>query len=327
MNTDKLIQVEQEIYALVPPDKPIIANIITAQLQILKFLRDPMMMLSITDVILQNLETSLRSAQGPDQRKWLQEQSAMVIQNYLVMIHAGVKHQIRQNESEAKRLLNDGARMLADSIFRTLSQSSGNNTHHSRASDAANRLLLAVTEEDENASSFFSRLINWLYRKEKAEQMKKEFMRMAEQILEKISRRKKLIGRSAVISEMFHNYIREIHEYKCRAAGNKAREAFEKLKDIYWLPVITLVILTVTALIHPAAWIASWMFSLEWSISTWKWLCLAWYIFWYSIPLALCMLLLVPPAMYISLRIKYMIEKQKHKAAANELDPEKIIDR
>jgi len=265
MSDESLVKIEDEIRNVVSIANPFIGRILDAQIQVIRFIREPMMMLSITDIMMQNLDMSLRLVSTQEERKWLKEQTSITIQHFLFLMHASLVFEINGNKDEFWLLLKEGGQLIGGAIADVLSYI-GSGDGRKLAMDIRERLERAI---DESKPSFWSRLMELIPNREKLKRKKNNFMLMLEKTLFKIGRRKNLFGKSIALSETIYDYIDPIVEHKKELAREEGPDGWlSGLAMLFFLPAIFLGLL---GMLHIMALIPSKLLGLSWSSATGFW--------------------------------------------------------
>ena len=269
MNDDALIKIENDLNKMTLNMESNSGFILEIQVQIVKLIREPTLVLSVTDTILHKLSTNLQNVDDESERAWLKNQTSLTIQNFIFVMHAYLVYETEKNKEKGKKLLSDAVSMLGESIGKTLEYEIKKTSPSSILSKTIEivaststgmygkaievgaifsmKLFEAMT--DGGDQSFLSKIIDCFGNN--VGDKKKNFFIMVEKAMFKIGRNKHLIGKNILLSEMLYNYADLIEEHKLEIQSEKRNSRIMKaLLGVYLLafPFLILFVLFAIAL-------------------------------------------------------------------------------
>ncbi|MEI6493438.1 MAG: hypothetical protein WCO94_12885 [Verrucomicrobiota bacterium] len=205
-----LVEIETQMTVVADEATPMVNSLLQAQLKVLHFVREPELVGAPVDLMFEKLYISLDHAASESERKWLRQQTSLTLHSFLFFVQAMFVFERKETRNEGRRLLKEGAGMLAESMTQSIQHGfSGKNALPGIAEDFAQNLVKAVTQESDQAS-FLSRIANWFSALLNDDNRYLEYIGSTSCILNKIERNQKLLGKSIALSEMLHERITEV---------------------------------------------------------------------------------------------------------------------
>jgi hypothetical protein len=260
MNLEKLQMVENQISAIKSEIEPNLAYLISSQLEIIKFIQSPTLMTTIFDNILLNLHNILKNESIESEQEWIKQQSSLIIQNFIFVMHYSLLVRIKEKKKEGDLLLKDLGYQIGESINKTLKKSANiNNLINDAASSGGNlpamlalNFSTSITEAltDGGHNSTLNKAISYFIENKSFEKEKFLFFNMVHQTIQKLERNYLLFGKQIIIYEMLFNYANHIELYSKETALKKKEKGF--LGSIFQFLVkgIFLIIFSISLIIY-----------------------------------------------------------------------------
>jgi GTP cyclohydrolase II len=260
MNLEKLQMVENQISAIKSEIEPNLAYLISSQLEIIKFIQSPTLMTTIFDNILLNLHNILKNESIESEQEWIKQQSSLIIQNFIFVMHYSLLVRIKEKKKEGDLLLKDLGCQIGESINKTLKKSANiNNLINDAASSGGNlpamlalNFSTSITEAltDGGHNSTLNKAISYFIENKSFEKEKFLFFNMVHQTIQKLERNYLLFGKQIIIYEMLFNYANHIELYSKETALKKKEKGF--LGSIFQFLVkgIFLIIFSISLIIY-----------------------------------------------------------------------------
>ena len=236
MNLEKLQMVENQISAIKSEIEPNLAYLISSQLEIIKFIQSPTLMTTIFDNILLNLHNILKNESIESEQEWIKQQSSLIIQNFIFVMHYSLLVRIKEKKKEGDLLLKDLGYQIGESINKTLKKSANiNNLINDAASSGGNlpamlalNFSTSITEAltDGGHNSTLNKAISYFIENKSFEKEKFLFFNMVHQTIQKLERNYLLFGKQIIIYEMLFNYANHIELYSKETALKKKEKGF-----------------------------------------------------------------------------------------------------
>ena len=175
---------------------------IQAQLKVLEVIQSPEITISIFDLFLELLDTSIKLTENKIQKNIIQQKSAVMINSMVFFMEAKICYENKKWTEEGLDLLKQGCNMLADSIpvIANMVITKGK----SIAVDG--KQLYDNLLQDR---TFLNRIISYFSgeQEKKVRKMKKDFRIFMLDLLNKLCIYKELFGRSILLAELFKRYF------------------------------------------------------------------------------------------------------------------------
>lgn len=235
---------------------------LAANIQVLKFVSSPELIASNYDLIFANIGKALKSSRNEFEKNQIRERGTVMIHNMMFFMNAKLKFAQDRNKEEARQLLADGSKMLANSVTQLMSAS---------PAGASMKVVLASTvtnffQVDNSGGGFFERVISWWNKEQDNENKEREFNTSLQLLFEKLERFKNMIGKSDMISGMIDTYRdrlasfnTEHHRWNLIYYDQKITSCFRKMK-------LTLII---SAVIYAILWVFRGIGSMFGSLFSW----------------------------------------------------------
>ncbi len=262
-----LVEIETQLTVVADEATPMVNSLLQAQLKVLHFVREPDLVGAPVDLMFEKLYISLDHASSESERKWLRQQTSLTLHSFLFFVQAMFVFERKETRSEGKRLLREGAGLLAESMTQSIQHGFSEKIviPGAIAADFAQNLVKAVTQESDE-SSFLSRIANFFSALLNDNDRHGKYIVKTTEIFNKIDRNQKLLGKSIALSEMLHERISEVCGFLRQIEEKKKEVAAEgrwiKYGCLWALIVATMLILGVIYLFsgeHARVAVESWM--------------------------------------------------------------------
>jgi len=177
--------------------------LILAQLDVLKGIENPTMLLGVMDLMLAKVELAIANCSSECEILNIRINISMIIQSFIFLVRARVEYERQKNTEEGRKLLLSAADIAANNIQ---SIASAANPSGERLAIIIRQFADSILKRDADSQSFFNKIVNFFYSKAGQKELESNFITLLDKTFEKLGRRHAIIGRSSVISEMIHQY-------------------------------------------------------------------------------------------------------------------------
>ena len=183
---------------------PAVMMALQSQMQVLKYVQSPTMMLVVVDNLMHCLYSALKAAENKQQKETLRESFASLLQSFIFVSEARLRYEIDSNRDEAIRLLADAGDMLVSSVKSTamlaVPVAAG-----VKMGNAMPKIANVLSSKNEQRS-FLGLLILAKGKKAIIEEKKAEFDKTLNYIFDTLDNYAELIGPSILLHGMLKRY-------------------------------------------------------------------------------------------------------------------------
>lgn len=204
LTIDSVDSLNRYLQSLQADASPCVMMVLQSQLQVLKYVQSPTMMLMAVDNIMLCLHKALKSAEDEITKENLKETFSTLIQSFIFAVEAKLRYEIDSAREESIQLLAEAGDLLMSSVTSTAMMvvpvAAGQKIGHVLPK------MVNVFAQNAEQKSFIGRLIMVKGKKAMMEEKKAEFDKTLNYIFEELDNYSALVGPSIQLHGMLKRY-------------------------------------------------------------------------------------------------------------------------
>lgn len=206
-----------------------IRHALNAQLEVLKVLEDPTLLVPTVDIVLQHLLHGIEVANTEEECRLLKKDSSLLIQSLLYVSQVILlsndkcnKELMRKMFVQATESAFNFAVVAAPIMFSKIKTAQ-------KVGELINKIKILKNQNTSSSPSFLEKLSSLIWNLFNAKKNKEKYYIALDLIYDKLMRYKELLGTSILLSESVRNNAKQLIEFQIK----KDRKIFNDLKDEY----------------------------------------------------------------------------------------------
>ena len=206
-----------------------LAAALSAQLQVIRYVNSPELVCTTIDTLLQNLKKAKEYAATPKERDLVMERGTLMVQNYVFFLKAKLNYAIEDNKEEGHRLFTEAGVQLTKCVAVVALAAATGGVSATVGAVATEGLIanagavakggvkIAIAknlfENREQNAGLISRLSNWWNKEKNNEKKRKDFYKGLHSLINKLHKKKDIVGQSDIIAGLIENYTEELADF------------------------------------------------------------------------------------------------------------------
>lgn len=216
-----------------------LAAALNAQIQVLKYVQSPKLYDSSFDLLFANVRKAIKMTDSSKEREMIREKSVVMINNYIFFMQAKIDYDTAVQRSEYEGLMKDAVLTLGESVTDIAIAASTAGTGAAAKAAMKKAVVDSVLKQKEKGDDgVFNKFMRWWAHASILQQKQGEFFETLYSLIVKLSKSKKLIGKSNIISGLIERYAKDIANHYTFDEALEIDAATEqnkdKIKRVFW---------------------------------------------------------------------------------------------